>query len=260
MRKFICFSFIAMSMMINANVVTALASPILPSQDFFIEQNIDMQKVVEQLEDEENYIIDEKTDEDEDVNENEDANKDKNINEDKDTNEDEIDINDLKLVQLIKWFDSIEKPTFSEFKAISVEGDEGVEIFIVVYHEEEVVVVTKSYSQTIGASGMYKEDVSLDYIGKNYVLIITRLDGDIYSRQFIVNRKTDSTKQELKTKYVDLYKGKNVGDANEQKNELEKIKEEIKEETNEEIKEDMTNISTEIQDSIKGINEFSWVR
>lgn len=227
MRKFISFSFIAM-MIIVANQATALANPILPSEDYFIEQNIEMQAVTEKLEDEEGYIINEEIDNDEDEIE-------------------EVDINDFKFVKLNKGFDNIENSTFEEFKDISAEECEGVNILVIVYHEEDEIIVTKSYNQTIGPSGLYSEKISLDYVGKNYILIITELDGEIYARQFIINRKDFSTKQQLETKLLNLTEGINVKEDNKQDDKME------------ESKGNITNIGTETEETIKGINEFSLV-
>lgn len=116
---------------------------------------------------------------------------------------------DLGLIKIKKGLSKKEEPTFAQQKNVSAEGQEGVEVIIFVYYQDEqgVAHVTfQSPAQIIGASGIYNETILLDTIGQNYVVVYVQKEEQKIARQFQFNRKKQETKIELQSKRYDILK------------------------------------------------------
>lgn len=126
-------------------------------------------------------------------------------------------LKDMGELELTSSFTRESITTFSESKSIEGFGKEGVLVGMYVFHFEseispvgdtvESIVVTQDTISEIGASEIYSETITFDYVGENYVVLISldeETDTEVV-RLFKVCRKEVVTRDLLENVEINFF-------------------------------------------------------
>lgn len=126
--------------------------------------------------------------------------------EDEDTIDEETDILDLDVIRITAGLKKEQEVTFDKVRNISGEAAEGTKLVFKVYKEEqeeiEEIEEIESYSQSVGASGLFSQLIELKE-GKNYIEIIVKQEDKSKIFIFEIDRKKEEIKKELEEVKID---------------------------------------------------------
>lgn len=123
--------------------------------------------------------------------------------EDEDTIDEETDILDLDVIRITAGLKKEQEVTFDKVRNISGEAAEGTKLVFKVYKEEqEGQEEIESYSQSVGASGLFSQLIELKE-GKNYIEIIVKQEDKSKIFIFEIDRKKEEIKKELEEVKID---------------------------------------------------------